>query len=177
MASPRPAISRVRGPPPASAIPHPGAVPCHPPHATPAEPSDSAATAAALSVTLLAACGSDGKQDQDAEAGGNGQPVSITFWGWAKGTKDVVAAFNASHTDVQVSFEEIPSGVAGGYAKIANAVKAGNAPDVFNTEYQQLRDFVSQGAVQDITRLVPAALKAKYLPQSVELTTLDGKSC
>ncbi|MBP0455200.1 sugar ABC transporter substrate-binding protein [Kitasatospora sp. RG8] len=135
-----------------------------------------AATAAALSVTLLAACGSDGKQDQDAEAGGKGQPVTITFWGWAKGTKDVVAAFNASHTDVQVAFEEIPSGVAGGYAKIANAVKAGNAPDVFNTEYQQLPDFVSQGAVQDITRLVPAALKAKYLPQPVELTTLDGKN-
>lgn len=81
-------------------------------------------------------------------------------------------AFNASHKNVQVKFESIPSGVAGGYAKISNAVKAGNAPDVFNTEYGQLPDFVSQGAVQDITKLVSADLKAKYLPQAVELTTL-----
>ncbi|MFJ9456433.1 ABC transporter substrate-binding protein [Kitasatospora sp. NPDC101447] len=132
------------------------------------------AVVVALSTALLAGCGSTGgTQDQPAA---DGKPVTITFWGWAKGTKDVVAAFNASHTDVKVDFEEIPSGVAGGYAKISNAVKAGNAPDVFNTEYQQLPDFVSQGAVQDISKLVTAELKADYLPQAVDLTTLGGKS-
>jgi len=133
-----------------------------------------AATATVLSVSLLAACGSSGDKTADAAASDDGQPVSITFWGWAKGTKDVVAAFNASHPKIQVTFEEIPSGNAGGYAKISNAVKAGNAPDVFNTEYPMLPDFVSQGAVQDITKLVPNDLKAKYLPQAMELTTLGG---
>lgn len=61
-----------------------------------------------------------------------------------------------------------------GYAKLANAVKAGNAPDVFNVEYPQLPDFVSQGAVQDISKLVGADLKKKYLPQALDLTTLGG---
>ncbi|WP_031074601.1 ABC transporter substrate-binding protein [Streptomyces sp. NRRL WC-3742] len=126
-------------------------------------------TAAALSAPLLAACGSSGGP---ASSG----PVSITFWGWAKGTQDVVNAFNASHKDVHVDFQQIPSGDAGGYAKLSNAVKAGNAPDVFNVEYNALPDFVSQGAVQDITKLVPDSLKAKYLPQCVELTTLGHRS-
>ena len=129
-----------------------------------------ALTASALSMTLLAACGSGGG---DSAGGG---PVTLTFWGWAKGTEDVVKAFNASHKDVQITFEQIPSGNAGGYAKISNAVKAGNAPDVFNVEYGALPDFVSQGAVQDITKLVPGTLKAKYLPQAVELTTLGERT-
>ena len=128
-------------------------------------------TAAAVSVSLLAACGGGSSSD----SAGSG-PVTITFWGWAKGTQQVVDAFNTSHKDVHVTFEQIPSGVAGGYAKIENAVKAGNAPDVYNVEYAALPDFVSQGAVQDITKFVPAALTAKYLPQSVELTTFGGRT-
>ncbi|MCC9305994.1 sugar ABC transporter substrate-binding protein [Kitasatospora sp. RB6PN24] len=131
------------------------------------------ATIGALSLSLVAACGSGGGSSSN---GADSGPVTITFWGWAKGTQDVVNAFNSSHKDVQVTFQQIPSGVAGGYAKITDAVKAGNAPDVFNVEYAALPDFVSQGAVQDITKLVPDSLKAKYLPQSVELTTLAGKS-
>ncbi|GAA1973724.1 ABC transporter substrate-binding protein [Kitasatospora viridis] len=126
--------------------------------------------AGTLAVTLLAACGSGGSSGDTTSSG----PVTITFWGWAKGTQDVVNAFNASHKDVQVSYQQIPSGVAGGYAKISDATKAGNAPDLFNVEYGELPDFVSQGAVQDITKLVSADLKGKYLPQSVEQTTLGG---
>ncbi|MFD4242951.1 ABC transporter substrate-binding protein [Streptomyces sp. NPDC058525] len=129
-----------------------------------------AATATAMCVSVLAACGSGGAAEDAAPS----KPVTITFWGWAKGTQDVVKAFNASHKDVQVAFEQIPSGPAGGYAKISNASKAGNAPDLFNVEYAVLPDFVSQGAVQDITKLVGNNLKAKYLPQAVELTTLGG---
>lgn len=128
----------------------------------------------ALSLAALAACGSG--EDADAGASAKNGPVTITFWGWAKGTKDVVDAFNAAQKDVKVQFQEIPSGNAGGYAKISNAVKAGNAPDVFNVEYPQLPDFVSQGAVKDISKLVSADLKAKYLPQAVQLTTLGGST-
>ncbi|MED7953079.1 sugar ABC transporter substrate-binding protein [Streptomyces sp. BE303] len=131
------------------------------------------ATAAALCVSLLAACGSDAKSSAGAD---DGKPVTLTFWGWAKGTKEVVAAFNAGHPNIQITFEEIPAGNAGGYAKLSNAVKAGNAPDVFNVEYPQLPDFVSQGAVQDISKLVGADLKARYLPQATELTSLGGRT-
>ncbi|MFF9338780.1 MULTISPECIES: ABC transporter substrate-binding protein [unclassified Streptomyces] len=129
-----------------------------------------AGTATALAV--LTACGGGG---DDTDSAG-GKPVTITFWGWAKGSKDVVDAFNASHTDIKVTYEEIPSGNAGGYAKISNAVKAGNAPDLVSIEYPSLPEFVSSGALQDIGDAFTEADRAKLLPQAVELTTLGGKT-
>ncbi|MEU9591542.1 sugar ABC transporter substrate-binding protein [Streptomyces sp. NPDC048193] len=128
------------------------------------------AAATALCLATLSACGSGGDTDTSAGKG----PVTITFWGWAKGTQEVVDAFNASQRDVRVNFQEIPSGNAGGYAKISNAVKAGNAPDVFNVEYPQLPDFVSRGAVQDIGEHVSDGLKSTYLPQAMQMATLGG---
>ncbi|MFD7232373.1 ABC transporter substrate-binding protein [Streptomyces sp. NPDC059881] len=130
-----------------------------------------AGTATAFAV-LTACGGGDGASGPAAD----GKPVTITFWAWQKGSKDVVDAFNASHKDIQVKFEEIPSGNAGGYAKISNAVKAGNAPDLVAVEYPQLPEFVSQGAVQDIGELVGDDVRQKFLPQAVELTTLGGKN-
>ncbi|MFI8519063.1 ABC transporter substrate-binding protein [Streptomyces sp. NPDC085481] len=130
-----------------------------------------AGTATALAV--LTACGGSG---DDTARGTANEPVTITFWGWAKGSKDVVDAFNASHDDIKVTFEEIPSGNAGGYAKISNAVKAGNAPDLVSIEYASLPEFVSTGALQDIGGEFTEQDRAKLLPQAVELTTLGGKS-
>ncbi|MGW6540161.1 ABC transporter substrate-binding protein [Streptomyces sp. NPDC055051] len=129
-----------------------------------------ASTATALAV--LTACGGGG----DATDSADGKPVTLTFWGWAKGSKDVVDAFNASHTDIKVTFEEIPSGNAGGYAKISNAVKAGNAPDLVSIEYPSLPEFVSSGALQEIGDVFPESARAGLLPQAVELTTLGGKN-
>ncbi|MFF5425967.1 MULTISPECIES: ABC transporter substrate-binding protein [unclassified Streptomyces] len=128
-----------------------------------------AGTATALAV--LTACGG-GADTADKPNG----PVTLTFWGWAKGTREAVAAFNASHTDIQVRFEEIPSGTAGGYAKISNAVKAGNAPDLVSIEYPSLPEFVSSGALQDIGDEFTEADRAELLPQAVELTTLGGRT-
>lgn len=128
---------------------------------------------AATALAVLTACG--GGED-GAAPGSDGKPVSVTFWGWAKGSKEVVDAFNASHKDIRVVYEEIPSGNAGGYAKISNAVKAGNAPDLVSIEYPQLPEFVSQGSVQDISEYLTDDIKKKLLPQAVELTTLGGKN-
>ncbi|MEV5968750.1 sugar ABC transporter substrate-binding protein [Streptomyces sp. NPDC051921] len=130
-----------------------------------------AGTATALAV--LTACGGSG---DDTGKGTANEPVTITFWGWAKGSKDVVEAFNASHKNIRVTFEEIPSGTAGGYAKISNAVKAGNAPDLVSIEYSSLPEFVSSGALQDIGGEFTEQDRAKLLPQAVELTTLGGRT-
>ncbi|MEU6708379.1 ABC transporter substrate-binding protein [Streptomyces wuyuanensis] len=129
----------------------------------------------ATALALLTACGGSGGDDASGPAAG-GKPVTLTFWAWQKGSKEVVDAFNASQDDIRVTFEEIPSGNAGGYAKISNAVKAGNAPDLIAVEYPQLPEFVSQGAVQDISGLVGEDVRRKFLPQAVELTTLGGRN-
>lgn len=130
-----------------------------------------AAATTATALAALTACGGG-----DGSAAKSAGPVTITFWGWAKGSKDVVDAFNASHKNIQVKFEEIPSGTAGGYAKISNAVKAGNAPDLVSIEYSSLPEFVSSGALQDIGGEFTEQDRAKLLPQAVQLTTLGGKS-
>ncbi len=131
---------------------------------------------AATALAVLTACGGSGEDKEAAAPGSDGKPVSITFWGWAKGSKEVVDAFNASHEDIRVKYEEIPSGNAGGYAKISNAVKAGNAPDLVSIEYPMLPEFVSHGSVQDISGHLSDDVKKKFLPQAVELTTLGGKN-
>ncbi|MFD9794792.1 ABC transporter substrate-binding protein [Streptomyces sp. NPDC059070] len=138
--------------------------------------STAAAVSVATALALLAGCGGG-----DDSAGGDGKgtaakPVSLTFWAWQKGSKDVVDAFNASHPGIRVKFEEIPSGNAGGYAKISNAVKAGNAPDLVAVEYPMLPEFVSQGALQDIGKYLTDDVRKKFLPQAVDLTTLGGRS-
>lgn len=128
---------------------------------------------AMLSLTALTACG--GSSSSSSAASTTGRPVTITFWGWTRGSQQVADAFNASHQDVHVVFEQIPSGNAGGYAKISNAVKAGNEPDVFNVEYPMLPEYVSQGAVQDLTSRI-SGLTSKFTAQSVQLTTFAGKN-
>ncbi|MFH8403369.1 ABC transporter substrate-binding protein [Streptomyces sp. NPDC018019] len=120
-------------------------------------------------LTLLTACGGSG-------AAGSEGTVTLTYWGWTKGTRQAVDAFNATHRDTKVRFEEIPSGTAGGYAKISNAVTAGNAPDLVSVEYPTLPEFVSQGAIKDITPYMTSGLKKQLLPQAVQLTTLGGRN-
>ncbi|WP_433256643.1 ABC transporter substrate-binding protein [Streptosporangium sp. CA-135522] len=127
------------------------------------------------SVTLLTACGSGGEADRAASGDAARAATEVTFWGWAKGTKEVVDEFNKSHTDIKIKFEEIPSGAAGGYAKFSNAVKAANAPDVMSIEYAQLPDFVNQGAVEDLSVEV-ADVKAKYPANVLSMVELGGKT-
>lgn len=134
-----------------------------------------AVASAVTGLALLAACGSGGTTGAGGETGSAGRPTTVTFWGWAKGTQEVVDAFNASHKEIQIKFEEIPSGNAGGYAKFANAVKAGNAPDVVSVEYPQLPDFVNQGALQDISAEI-ADVKEKYPASVFNLVELGGKA-
>ncbi|CAM5738072.1 hypothetical protein SALBM311S_11364 [Streptomyces alboniger] len=65
-----------------------------------------------------------------------------------------IDAFNKTHDSVQVDFQQIPSGTQGGYAKLSNAARAGNAPDVATIEYPQIPGFAIDGVARDITDLV-----------------------
>ncbi|MGW4792999.1 ABC transporter substrate-binding protein [Nonomuraea sp. NPDC004297] len=129
-----------------------------------------AAGVAALMATAVLLTGCGGGEGTSA-----GEPERVVFWGWAKGTKEMVAAFNTSHTDVQIAYEEIPSGTVGGYAKFSNAIKAGNAPDLMAVEYAQVPDFVTQGALQDITAQ-SADIKPKYPAGIFQLVELGGRT-
>jgi multiple sugar transport system substrate-binding protein len=123
----------------------------------------------ALALAATSACGGAGASSE------SGEVVELTYWSWTKGSAEAVEAFNKSHDDIQVNFEEIPSGTDGGYSKISDAMKAGNGPDIFNAEYVALPSFVAAGNVADITEKVDEDTLKGYDEQAVELATLGDK--
>lgn len=142
------------------------------------------ATIAALPLTgALSACGGGGGDTRSGGTSSTGRTVSsrtgrktrITFWSALRGSQEVVDAFNRGHDTIQVDFQQIPGGAQGGYAKLSNAARAGNAPDIATLEYPQVPGFAIDGVCRDITDLVGDGLRAKLLPQALGLTTFEKR--
>ncbi|MFE5964411.1 ABC transporter substrate-binding protein [Streptomyces sp. NPDC056463] len=131
-----------------------------------------AATLAALGL-LATACG--GGEGDSADSASDGKPVTLTYWTWTGGAKATVDEFNRTHKDIQVKFTEIPGG-AEGYGKLANGVKAGNAPDVATIEYQMVPEFASQGYLVDLTKPAGGTVKEKFPKAIQDLVTFGGKT-
>ncbi|MFD0056515.1 extracellular solute-binding protein [Streptomyces sp. NPDC127168] len=104
-----------------------------------------------------------------------GTTTRVTFWSALRGSQEVVDAFNRTHRTIQVDFQQIPSGGQGGYAKLSNAARAGNAPDVATIEYPQVPGYAIDGVARDITDLVSERLRRKLLPQALGLTTFEDR--
>ncbi|GAA2087017.1 sugar ABC transporter substrate-binding protein [Streptomyces albiaxialis] len=132
------------------------------------------AACAALPLLLLSAC-SGGDPGRAAEDRGGG-PVHLTFWSALRGSQEVVDAFNKSQDRIRVDFEQVPSGQQGGYAKLSNAARAGNAPDIATIEYPQVPGFAIDGVTRDLTPLLSDRLREKLLPQALALTTFEGRT-
>jgi multiple sugar transport system substrate-binding protein len=130
-----------------------------------------AATAAVPLSGALSAC--SGSSDSSVRS--TGRTTRVTFWSALRGSQEVVDAFNKTHDRIQVDFQQIPSGTQGGYAKLSNAARAGNAPDVATIEYPQIPGFAIDGVARDITGLVSDRLRRKLLPQALGLTTFEGR--
>src|SRR6185437_1866427 len=133
------------------------------------------ASSMVLAVSLLAGCSSGKSSGAAAPSVDPNQTYNLTYWSWTKGSQAAVDAFNKAHAKIHVTFQQIPSGSKGGYAKVSDAFKAGTGPDVFNAEYSALPSFVAAGQVVDISNYVTAQTASGYLPQALQLVTLGGK--
>lgn len=140
----------------------------------PGMPSRRSVLAAGLTAPVLGALG--GCSPAAGPAAGAGKRTRITFWSSLRGSQEVVEAFNETQDRIRVDFEQIPTGSAGGYAKLSNAARAGNAPDVATIEYPQLPGFAIDGVTRDITTLMGDRLRSRLLPQALENTTFDGRT-
>ncbi|MFE9650448.1 ABC transporter substrate-binding protein [Streptomyces sp. NPDC006365] len=120
---------------------------------------------------LLAGCSAGDSGD----TAGSG-PVRITFWSALRGSQEVVDEYNRTHTKIKVDFEQVPAGDQGGWAKLSNAARAGNAPDVATIEYPQLPSYAIDGVPRDITTMLPDSVRRKILPQAMDLTTFEGRT-
>ncbi|TDV57208.1 ABC transporter substrate-binding protein [Actinophytocola oryzae] len=96
-----------------------------------------------LLATVLSGCSSGGSDD--------GGKVELTFWTWATDIEKVVDRWNATHPDIHVTVSRQSQGDEL-VTKVLTAAKAGNAPDLFQAEYQALPTFVSNDAVADLAQ-------------------------
>ncbi|MFF9497696.1 ABC transporter substrate-binding protein [Streptomyces flaveolus] len=140
----------------------------------PARPSRRSVLAAMAAVPLTGAA-SACHGGNGASSARTGTTTRITFWSALRGSQEVVDAFNRTHRNIQVEFQQIPSGGQGGYAKLSNAARAGNAPDVATIEYPQVPGYAIDGVARDITDLVGDGLRRKLLPQALGQTTFEGR--
>jgi multiple sugar transport system substrate-binding protein len=138
----------------------------------------SAVAVAAAAALALGACSSDKPADNAAEGTATTEaatdaateeatdsaaaPVEITWWGWAPGYQEAADAFNASHDNIQIKFEQVTSGSQGGYDKMLTAVQAGNAPCLAQVGSETFTSFLAQGALEDISAYVDDAAKAEF---------------
>ncbi|WP_328608173.1 sugar ABC transporter substrate-binding protein [Amycolatopsis sp. NBC_00345] len=129
-----------------------------------------AAAAAVPMAAALGACSGGGTSS------GKSGPVRLTFWAAIRGSQQVVDEFNRTHDHIQVEFQQLPGGSQGGYAKLSNAARAGNGPDVVTVDIPQIPGFAIDGILRDITGLVSDELRKALLPQSIELTSLAGRT-
>lgn len=134
--------------------------------------TSTAAAVAILSATALTGCSSTNSPNS-AENRPAGEPVTIEFWGAAVGQEKAVDVFNAAHKDVQIKYTQISAGSAGGYSKMLNAVKAGNAPCLGQVGYDTVPSFAASGSLEDITEYAKAS-KDQYSPAGWELSSLGG---
>ncbi|WP_241741014.1 extracellular solute-binding protein [Streptomyces sp. L2] len=119
---------------------------------------------------VLAATGCSGSGSGSTSSSGTS---SITFWGWAPGYSDAVAAFDKSHPGLHVDYQEVQPGAKGGYQKMLNAVKAGNAPCLAQVGYETLPSFAAQGALSDVSAYASAD-RGDYQPAAWKSVTLGG---
>ncbi|MET7477306.1 extracellular solute-binding protein [Streptomyces sp. NPDC005648] len=126
----------------------------------------------AVLALLLTSCSTD--TGSGSGTARDGRRIHLTFWSALRGTQQVVDEYNRVQNRVRVDFQQVPSGAQGGYAKLSNAARAGNAPDVATIEYPQLPGFAIDGVPRDLTELLPDPVRRKILPQALDLTTLAG---
>lgn len=109
---------------------------------------------AATAVAVVSALALAGCTSTPADTAGGCEPtdgpVNLTFASWVPGMDQVVALWNEENPDIQVEFQTGPSGNAGTYQNFFNQIKAGNAPDLGQVEYDALPNFRVQDGLENI---------------------------
>jgi multiple sugar transport system substrate-binding protein len=111
-----------------------------------------AVVAAVLSAVVLSGCSSTGSDGGSAAASctpAEGK-VDLSFTSWIPGIEEVVDVWNKANPDIQVKVQTGPNGNSGTYQNFFNQLKAGNAPDLGQIEYDALPNFRVQNGLMDL---------------------------
>lgn len=123
------------------------------------------AAALAALVTLAGAAGCGG-------SGGGSGKVTLTFWEWAPGFDKPVALWNKQHPGIQVRMTKIPG--QGNYAKMRAALKAGNAPDLVQMEYDAVPGFLLDGGLENLSKYGADRYRGKFVDWQWQQASFGG---
>jgi multiple sugar transport system substrate-binding protein len=88
-------------------------------------------------------------------------------------TKQIVAAWNASHSDIKVNEIQIDPNTVHDY--MVTNFAGGTAPDIVHDEAADIAGFTQQGYIADIRKYIPASLKASIAPRIWSSVTFGRK--
>ncbi|GGO80027.1 ABC transporter substrate-binding protein [Wenjunlia tyrosinilytica] len=121
-------------------------------------------TAAAGLAAALAGCSSDsGGGEGSAGSRRKGEKITLTFWTWVPGIDACVALWNKQNPDVQVKVEKVSPTNGAQYAKMHAALKAKNAPDLAQIEYQMVPSFLLDQGLVDLSKYGAGEHKDKFV--------------
>ena len=108
-------------------------------------------------------------------------PVTITYFTFSaapdhlEDLDQMIDAFQAATPGVEVEVETAPFDEY--FTKLQTLVAGGNAPDVFELNYENFVSYASKEVLLDLTPLVAAdpALAGRFYPRALEAFALDGK--
>jgi len=136
---------------------------------------------ALLSALTLAGCtsggaGGTGGTDTAACAPADGA-VTLDFTSWIPGIEDVVAMWNDENPDIQVNVQTGPNGNSGTYQSFFSQLKAGNAPDLGQIEYDALSSFRVQDGLEDLAACEDVvAAESEFIPWTWGQVTLGTEN-
>lgn len=106
-----------------------------------------------FAAIALTACSTGSASGDGASAAGcepSSGAVELTFTSWIPGIEEVVDTWNAENPDIQVTVQTGPNGNSGTYQNFFNQLKAGNAPDLGQIEYDALPNFRVQDGLMNL---------------------------
>lgn len=116
-----------------------------------------AAAVIAISAFALAGCSASGGDSSGTggDAAASCTPadgdVTLEFTSWIPGIEDVVKIWNDANPEIQVEVQTGPNGNGGTYQNFFNQIKAGDAPDLGQIEYDALPNFLVQDGIEDLS--------------------------
>ncbi|MFD3531684.1 ABC transporter substrate-binding protein [Streptomyces sp. NPDC058664] len=105
----------------------------------------------ALALAVVTGCGGGTEESAAGTCEATPGKVTLQYWSWVPGMEQAVALWNKEHPDIQVELKNTPSGNAGTYQNLSNALKAGKAPDLGQIEYDSLASFRLKEGLRDIS--------------------------
>jgi multiple sugar transport system substrate-binding protein len=106
------------------------------------------------------------------------EPVTIDYFTFSAAPDHLedldamIAAFTAANPGIEVEVETAPFDQY--FTKLQTLVAGGEAPDVFELNYENFVSYAGRGTLLDLTPLVGADLAGRFYPRAYEAFSLDG---